>query len=40
MAELMQDHFYGGMPKWLKPMVAYLKATHDGKTYSDYLGVA
>ena len=24
-AELKQDHFYGGLPKWLKAMVAYIK---------------
>ena len=30
MAELKQDHFYGGLPKQLKAMVAYLKASmHD-----------
>ena len=37
MAELKQDHFYAGLPKWLKAMVSYLKATHHEKTYSDYL---
>ena len=26
-AELKWDHFYGGLPKWLKAMVAYLKVT-------------
>ena len=39
-AKLKQDHFYGGLPKWLKAMVAYLKATPDEKTYSDYLHAA
>ena len=29
--------FYGGLPKWLKAMVAYLKAILQEKTYSDYL---
>ena len=38
--ELNQDHFYGGLPKWLKVMVAYLKATPDEKTYSDNLWAA
>ena len=37
MAELKWDCFYGGLPKLLKPMVAYLKATPGEKTYSDYL---
>ena len=36
-AELKHDHFYGGLPKWLKEMVAYLKASTNKKTYSDYL---
>ena len=31
------DCFYGGLPKWLKAMVAYLKASAIEKTYSDYL---
>ena len=35
--ELKQDHFYGGLPKRLKVMVAYLKASPHKKTYSDYL---
>ena len=26
-AELKCNHFYGGLPKWLKAMVAYLKAS-------------
>ena len=32
--------FYGGLPKWLKAMVAYLKASTNEKTYSDYLQAA
>ena len=36
-AELKHEHFYGGLPKWLKAMVAYLKASPQQKTYSDYL---
>ena len=36
-AELKQDHFYGGLPKQLKVMVAYIKATTNKKTYLDYL---
>ena len=36
-AELKCDHFYGWLPKWLKVMVAYLKASANEKTYSDYL---
>ena len=36
-AELKWDHFYGGLPKRLKAMVAYLKASPHEKTYSDYL---
>ena len=39
-AKLKQDQFYGGLPKWLKAMVAYLKATPSEKTYSDYLHAA
>ena len=35
--ELKCDHFYIGLPKWLKEMVAYLKATTNEKMYSDYL---
>ena len=35
-AELKCDHFYSGLPKWLKAMVAYLKASANNKTYSDY----
>ena len=36
-AKLKHDHFYGGLPKWLKAMVAYLKASTNKKTYPDYL---
>ena len=36
-AELKQGHFYSGLPKQLKVMVANLKATANEKTYSDYL---
>ena len=36
-AELKCDCFYGGLPKCLKAMVAYLKVSLQGKTYSDYL---
>ena len=36
-AELKCDHFYGRLPKWLKAMVAYLKASPQEKTYSDFL---
>ena len=39
-AELKCDCFYGGLPKWLKAMVAYLKASTNKKTYSDYLWAA
>ena len=35
--ELKHDHFYSGLPKWFKVMVAYLKASTNEKTYSDYL---
>ena len=40
MAKLKWDCFYGGLPKWLKAMVTYLKATPDEKTYFDYLNAA
>ena len=40
MAELKRDHFYGGLPKRLKAMVAYLKAGPQVRTYSDYLRAA
>ena len=36
-SELKQDCFYGRLPKWLKVMVAYLKASLHEKTYSNYL---
>ena len=36
-AESKRDHFYGGLPKWLKAMVAYLKVGVQVRTYSDYL---
>ena len=38
--ELKHDCFYGGLPKRLKAMVAYLKASTNEKTYSDYLCAA
>ena len=34
-AELKCDHFYGGLPKRLKAMVAYLKASSNENMYSD-----
>ena len=36
-AELKYDCFYGGLLKWFKAMVAYLKASSNEKMYSDYL---
>ena len=39
-AELKRDHFYGGLPKQLKAMVAYLKVGSQVRTYSDYLRAA
>ena len=36
-AELNRDQFYGGLPKRLKAMVAYLKVGPQVRTYSDYL---
>ena len=39
-AKLKWDCFNRGLPKWLKAMVAYLKATPDEKSYSDYLCAA
>ena len=36
-AELKHDHFYKGLPKQLKAMVAYLKASTHEKMYSNYL---
>ena len=35
--ELKRDHFYGGLPKQLKAMVAYLKVGLQVRMYSDYL---
>ena len=35
--ELKSDCFYGGLPKQLKVMVAYLKAGPQVRMYSDYL---
>ena len=39
-AKLKCDHFYGGLLKQLKAMVAYLKASPQEKTYSNYLWAA
>ena len=39
-AELKRDRFYGGLPKRLKVMVAYLKVGPQVRTYSDYLRAA
>ena len=39
-AKLRRDHFYRGLPKWLKAMVAYLKAGPQVRTYLDYLRAA
>ena len=39
-AELRRDHFYGGLPKCLKAMVAYLKAAPQVRVYSKYLRAA
>ena len=39
-AELKCDNFYGGLPKWLKAMIDYVKASTNEKTYSDYLQAA
>ena len=36
-AELKRDCFYGGLPKRLKAMVAYLKVGVQVRTYFDYL---
>ena len=38
--ELKRDHFYGGRPKQLKVMVAYMKAGPQVRMYSDYLRAA
>ena len=35
--ELKRDHFYGGLPKQLKVIVAYLKVGPQVRMYSDYL---
>ena len=35
-AELKCDYFYGGLSKCLKDMMAYLKASPQEKTFSDY----
>ena len=37
---MKHDHFYGGLPKWLNAMVAYLKASAKEKIYSNYLWAA
>ena len=37
--ELKHDHFYRGLPKQFKAMVAYLKASAGEKMYSVYLHV-
>ena len=39
-AELKRDRFFGGLPKQLKVMVAYLKVGPQVRTYSDYLRAA
>ena len=39
-AELRCNHFYGGLSKQLKAMVAYHKASSQEKTYSNYLQYA
>ena len=36
-AKLRHDHFYSGLQKCLIALVAYLKASTNEKTYSDYL---
>ena len=38
--ELKRDYFYGGLPKQLKVMVAYLKVGPQVRTYSYYLRAA
>ena len=35
-AKLKHGHFYSGLCKWLKAMVAYLKVSAHEKTYSNY----
>ena len=37
--ELKCDCFHGGLPKWLKALVAHLKVSANEKTYSDSLWV-
>ena len=39
-AELKKDHFYSGLPKLLKAMMAYLKVGLQIRTSSDYLRAA
>ena len=39
-AKLKRDHFYRGLPKQLKAMVAYLKVRPQVRTYLDYLRAA
>ena len=39
-AELKHNHFYGRLPKYLNAIVAYLKASLQEKTYSNYLWAA
>ena len=39
-AKLKRDHFYSGLPKCLKAMVAYLKVGPQVRTYMDYLRAA
>ena len=39
-AKLKHGHFYGRLPKQLKAVVAYLKASPQDKMYSDYLWTA
>ena len=39
-AKLKHDCFYGGLPKRVKAMMAYLKASSNKRTYSNYLWAA
>ena len=39
-AKLKHDHFYSRLPKWIKAMMAYLKASANEKMYSDYFWAA
>ena len=39
-AKLKCDHFYSGLPKRIKAMVGYLKASTNEKMYSNYLWAA